>query len=171
MKTTYNSFLVLNETRVKSNEKIDIYRDEKYVVVEVLTHKASCKYGAFTQWCISHPFDPTAWNAGVDVEHVIFIINKSFKPNFDKIKELDNLNDKFLNDELNEKEKEKYFKLIKNKKAQDLSKIAIIVGYYNTEIWDANNINLTYVYPYGYKDLPIDQKVIDAIDNYINEKR
>jgi hypothetical protein len=169
MKIKYNDFILLNETKVKSNEKVDIYRDENYVVVEVLSHKASCKYGAFTKWCISIPNDSTAWEAGKDVKHIIFIINKKFKPNNEKISELAYLNDLNKNDELDEEDHEKYLELLSDEDAQDLSKIAIIIGKNKIEIWDSNNIDLSDVYPYGYKDLPIDEKVIDAIDDYLNK--
>jgi len=50
----FNDFLkenLLFEGKVKKSDKVDILRDGEYVVVRPLTHQASCKYGAFTQWC------------------------------------------------------------------------------------------------------------------------
>src|SRR6185369_15604270 len=43
------------EGAVKAAEKIDIYRDDSYIVVRPLSERASCKYGAYTKWCISAP--------------------------------------------------------------------------------------------------------------------
>lgn len=43
----------LFEGSVKSSERIDIFRDNKYILVAPLTAKASMKYGAFTNWCTS----------------------------------------------------------------------------------------------------------------------
>ena len=40
---------------VKSNERKYIYRDKNVLVVQPLTHTASCKYGAFTKWCTAVP--------------------------------------------------------------------------------------------------------------------
>lgn len=40
---------------VKSNERKYIYRDKNILVVQPLTHNASCKYGAFTKWCTAVP--------------------------------------------------------------------------------------------------------------------
>ena len=35
------------------NEAKKIYEDDKWLVVNPLTHKAACLYGANTQWCTS----------------------------------------------------------------------------------------------------------------------
>lgn len=37
----------------KSSSRIKIYEDSRYLVVSPLTHKASCQYGAHSNWCVS----------------------------------------------------------------------------------------------------------------------
>jgi hypothetical protein len=46
---------ILNEVKTKSDERDKIYQDDSLLVVAPLTHRASCKYGAFTNWCTSVP--------------------------------------------------------------------------------------------------------------------
>lgn len=168
MLVNYNIFS-LNERKVKSDEKIDIYRDENYVVVEVLSHRASCKYGAFTGWCISVPHDSTAWDVGKNKDdlHIIFIINKNFKPNVKKIEKLYNLNSKIQNGDATEKDEINFQKLIQDIESHDLSKICVIKRKNHCEIWSADNIDLSDVY-YDYKNLPVDEKVINAIAQNLN---
>ena len=160
------------ETNVKKSEKTDIYRDNNYIVVEVFSHKASCKYGAFTRWCISTPSDGVAWDAGHDNgARVIIIINKTYKPDEELAKKLVELNEKYQEGNTTPEEDDEYYELMSTTEAQDLSKIAIVLGDDgHTEIWDANNINLTDVYSFGFSYLPIDSAVINAIDNYLYDK-
>ena len=37
----------------KSASRVKIYEDSRYLVVSPLTHKASCQYGAYSNWCVS----------------------------------------------------------------------------------------------------------------------
>ena len=46
---------ILNEVKAKADERDKIYQDDRLLVVAPLTHRASCKYGAFTNWCTSVP--------------------------------------------------------------------------------------------------------------------
>ena len=46
---------IITETSVKSSDRTKIYEDERLLVVVPLTHRASCKYGAHTPWCVSTP--------------------------------------------------------------------------------------------------------------------
>ena len=41
------------EGSVKKSDRIDIFRDDKYIVVAPLTEEASMKYGADSHWCTS----------------------------------------------------------------------------------------------------------------------
>ena len=43
------------EYRVHREDRIEILRDDKYIIVAPLTEDASCKYGAFTHWCTANP--------------------------------------------------------------------------------------------------------------------
>ncbi len=54
-------YFKLFEGRVKKSDRIDIFRDNKYIVISPLTPHDSCKYGAFTRWCISVPNSGTTW--------------------------------------------------------------------------------------------------------------
>lgn len=46
---------ILTEVRAKPGERDKIYQDDNLLVVAPLTHNASCKYGAYTNWCTSVP--------------------------------------------------------------------------------------------------------------------
>ncbi len=165
---TFNLF----EGKVKKSDKIDIFRNEKYIVVRPLTHQASCKYGAFTQWCISVPNAEYVWESSKDAI-VIFILQKNYNISSEKedvIRRFLELNEKEQEGEIDEEETDEYLRIMGSREAEDLSKIALIFSndnLNNPEIWDANNIKLNDNYPYGYRDLPIDNSVIEAIENYI----
>jgi hypothetical protein len=161
----------LFEKRVSKDEKIDIYRDADYIVVAPLTHLASCKYGTDTGWCISVPSASYVWDEGFDEDNakIVFIINKRFQGDDEKISRLENLNYKKENDELGDDEMEEFSELYHSHEGEDLSKIALIYYKKNkgVEIWDANNINIEEAYQYdGYFGLPIKQEVLQAIENY-----
>ena len=68
----FNS-LLLNESRVKSDERDKLYMDDEWLVVAPLTHNASCKYGAFTPWCTATRSNEDGFNQ----RHIlIYILNK-----------------------------------------------------------------------------------------------
>lgn len=170
----------ISESKVKSDEKIDILRDSNYIVVQPLTHRASCKYGAYTKWCISVPNAEYVWTESSDHDNlpyiVIFIIQRNYKnPNNDTdIERLIYLNDIIQNgddngDSINEEDHEEYLELFASHNGEDLSKIALIFTNKNRispEIWDNNNINLDDVYN-SYFQLPIDNYVLDKIEEYV----
>lgn len=175
MKYIYN--FKLFETKVKKSDKVDIFRNDKYIVVRPLTHKASCKYGAFTKWCISAPDAQYVFDSNKEAI-VIFIIQKDYKISPDKEKfvyELIRLNDLEQERDLSDRELKKLSTLMMNHKGEDLSKIALIFNHKdlkNPEIWDKNNICLSDPYKigyYSYMDLPIDKHVLDEIEKYISD--
>lgn len=170
MITSINEFKKIFESTVKKSDKIDIYRDNDYIVVRPLTHKAACKYGSYSSWCISTPSDSSTWDSS-PTAIVIFIIQRNYKITKDHqqlINELIELNDLIQSGEASDEDEEKYNNLLFDYDALDLSKIAIIANTNNNKItiWDNNNIEITDVYE--YKDLPISDNVIDAIENYLN---
>jgi hypothetical protein len=164
--------MLLYENSVKNDERINIYRDNEYIVVRPLNERASCKYGAYTKWCISAP-SSGAWDTNPNAI-VIMIIQRNYK--IDSKRE--NLIQKFLEYKNNEEEGiespeltntiEKTLDEYDNHIFEDLSKIALIFGSNNVEIWDANNIPLNDNYQFGWETLPISDNVISAIENYIS---
>ena len=46
---------IILEGRAKPEDRDKIYEDERITVVVPLTHKGSCKYGAYTKWCVATP--------------------------------------------------------------------------------------------------------------------
>jgi hypothetical protein len=167
----------LFESKVKKSEKIDILRDDKYIVVRPLTHTASCKYGAYTQWCISVPGAEYVWDSSPDAI-VIFILQKDYKISplrYKKIQKLIELNELKKEGEITRTQLNSFRTLMENHQGEDLSKIALVFSKNNLndpEIWDNNNIKLNDQYDYysynDYFELPIDQYVIDAIEEYVN---
>lgn len=158
------------ETRVKKQDRIDLYRDDKYIVVSPLTYEASCKYGAFTKWCISVPHAEYVWDGGKEHSKIVFILQKKYiipEEKDKKIEQFLELKDKMDNEGLTKREEKLYLTLLSSGEAEDLSKIAIIFNKKNDliEIWDANNINLDDNYS-TIEQLPIDRKVVDVIYDY-----
>ena len=68
--TENHLFTILNEVKAKADERDKIYQDDRLLVVAPLTHRASCKYGAFTNWCTSVPSND---------EH-FFVVRYSYQP-------------------------------------------------------------------------------------------
>jgi hypothetical protein len=48
--------------KVPKEERRVVYKDENFLIIHPLTHRASCKYGAFTKWCTSTPSNPGPFN-------------------------------------------------------------------------------------------------------------
>lgn len=64
----------------KSASRIKIYEDNRYLVVSPLTHKASCQYGAHSNWCVSTS-NVTYYNRYTSDGILVFVIdNKSTNP-------------------------------------------------------------------------------------------
>ena len=162
----------LFEARVKKSDRIDIFRDNKYIIISPLTHKASCKYGANTKWCISTPSDSTAYDSNPDAI-VVIIIQRNYiisEEKYNIIEKFLSLKDKDDEEGLSDEEKEEYLDIMNSHEAEDLSKIALVYGRNNVEIWDANNINLNDSYQFGYKTLPIDDYVLDIIADFFDNQ-
>ena len=164
----------VSEGSVKSTDKIDIYRDNDSIVIRPLTEKASCKYGAYTKWCISAP-SSGAWDSNPNAI-VIMVIQKNYSIDpkrelaIQKFLDYNELSD---NGELTPKIQRQWDQFLdKNNydyhEFEDLSKIALVFGGSRVEIWDANNIPLDDNYQFGWQHLPISNSVIDAIENYIS---
>lgn len=64
----------------KSASRIKIYEDDRYLVVSPLTHKASCQYGAHSNWCVSTS-NVTYYDQYTSDGVLVFVIdNKSTNP-------------------------------------------------------------------------------------------
>lgn len=53
---------IITEVKAKAEDRDKIYEDERIVVVAPLTHRGSCKYGAFTKWCTATPSNDENFN-------------------------------------------------------------------------------------------------------------
>jgi len=163
----------LNEGSVKKSDRVDIYRDNNYVVVRPLTETASCKYGAYTKWCISAP-SSGAWDSSPDAI-VIMIIQKKYSITPERQEIIDKLLkyiDAADNNEVTPEMREEMRELRRENDIhdfEDLSKIALVFqkNSNHVEIWDSNNININDNYQFGWFDLPLSSNVINAIENYI----
>lgn len=177
MKTKFKDFLF--EKRVVREERIEILRDSKYIVVAPLSEEASCKYGAYTNWCTSAPHSG-AWRDdyinGENQNKLIYIIQRNYNmtpENKEKSEEYYYLgkkieNDDFEDDEDRERTRETFYDLDNDEDSLDFSKIAI---EYNIKsrtygIWSANNIPISETRGYDLNNLPIDEYVVDAIKEF-----
>lgn len=168
-----NKYKIFLEGKVSKSDKVDIYRDDNYIVIRPLTHKASCKYGAYTSWCISVPGDEYIFNNNIQDCCVIFIIQRNYKISKEKqllINELRELNSEVLYETPTDQNLERYYKLLSDEEALDLSKIALIFGKNKIlqSIWDKNNIDITHTFNKNLYQLPIDNNVIEKIIDYID---
>lgn len=169
-----NEFKLYLEKSVKKSDRIDIYRDNNYIVVRPLTHEASCKYGAFTSWCISVPGEDYIWD---ESQHrnggVIFIIQKNYQISKNKqllINKLIDLNVEHQYNGLKGDKLHEYQELLYNDEALDLSKIAIVYANNRVQsIWDKNNIDVSDVYNRYLYNMPLDTKISNVIYDYIND--
>lgn len=62
---------ILNEVRVPTNERVELYKDENIIVVVPLTHRALQKYATNCQWCIND--DLTDWEDYHKGKHAVII--------------------------------------------------------------------------------------------------
>lgn len=164
---------LLAENSVKNDERVNIYRDNYYIVVRPLNERASCKYGAHTKWCISAP-SSGAWDDYNDNLVIIMIIQRNYKIDSERqeaISKMLEYNDAADNNEVTP-EMHNEIKRLKQEHDfhyfEDLSKIALVFDKSNghSEIWDNNNISLGDYYK-GWETLPISANVINAIKNYL----
>lgn len=163
----------INEGKVKSAERVNIFRNEKYIVVRPLTFEASCKYGAYTNWCISAPSNEYVWDSSPDAV-VVMILQKNYhKPEEDEelMLRYQDLMERKENGELEDGEEDELEKLsYECPRIFNLEKIVIAIDINNRHhdtVFDMNNMEMT-DYFHSYYDLPIDQEVIDAINTYLD---
>lgn len=171
--TTYKIF----EKRVPKSGRDNIYRDDKYIIVSPLTHNASCKYGAFSDWCISVPGDDYMWDNNTNENRktiVIILIQRGLQYN----KEREDIIQKYKyyyrmvedGEKLTDSQREEMYDIELTGEWLDLRKIAFIYSKRTNrmEIWTNNNIDITERY-YGDSiyNLDIDYYAIDEIMKYI----
>ena len=171
----------LFEGSVKSSEKIDIFRDNKYILVAPLTVEASAKYGSDTQWCSSALSNSYLWKEGNIPNHpdsnrgLIILIRKGYKiskENADKSEEYYYLNQEMDGGEIKGRDKRRWLELQGDPDSYDMSKICITFSTdknYQPQIWSANNQDLEIgLYELSrYHD--IDYYIIEEIENYIHK--
>jgi hypothetical protein len=177
MKTKFKDFLF--EKRVVREERIEILRNDKYIVVAPLSEEASCKYGAYTNWCTSAPHSG-AWSDnyvnGENQNKLIYIIQRNYNmspENKEKSEEYYYLNRKIENQDFDDEEdeeitQEKWADLHDDEESLDFSKIAIEYNKRTGDfvIWSANNIPISETRYYNIDNLPIDDYVIDKIKEF-----
>jgi hypothetical protein len=175
----------LNENKVKKNERVEIFRNEKYIVIAPLSERASCKYGVNTYWCTA-ALSSGAFNSVENINtlnhpKLVYVIQIDYKisennkiQSEEYYKLLEKINNDDFNDE-NEKEEiqEKLYKMENDLNSLNFSKIAVEynpkTSYYN--LWSANNINISESpWYYNINNLPIDNNVIVAIKKFCTEK-
>ena len=164
--------LILQEVRVPKSERVNIYRDDRYVVVRPLTHRASCKYGAYTQWCISVPSEDDLWDE-VDPNDtiVIMVIDRKYEmKDQDKISRLSDLHDKEENEGLSEEEKDKYLNLMIDDDAHNMEKVVVVLRPSGAidKIFDLNNLEITDNYSTIFS-LPYPDELTNAVWDYVED--
>lgn len=173
----------LFEGSVKSAERIDIFRDNNYILVAPLTGKASMKYGAFTHWCTSvsdgiymeiwddEDNSPNSQNS--DTIYLVLIRkNYNMTKRNKKISELYYiLNKKEEDGEITKIEKERLKKLKNDDDFVNLSKICIIKNKKkgHVEAWSANNVNLEISNLYDLECYGLESYIIEKMENHIYE--
>lgn len=68
--------IIISEGKVKSNERVKIYDTDEWLVVVPLTHRASCKYGAYTSWCVAVPSNDSHFNRYIKNGILFYCLNK-----------------------------------------------------------------------------------------------
>jgi len=169
----------LFEGSVKSAERIDIFRDNKYILVAPLTARASMKYGAFTHWCtsVSDGSYMEIWDSDniPNTEYsdtVLLILIKKEELTQRNLKNSElyyYLNKKKEDGEIKKKEEEKLDKLTEDDDFVNLSKLCIINKDDHYEAWSANNVNLQINNLYDLISYGFDNYIINQIENYIEK--
>lgn len=65
-----------DEAKKAKNESKKLYEDEKYLIVQPMTHQASCVYGAETKWCVSSRDSSRYFDDYIRNSKFVYIINK-----------------------------------------------------------------------------------------------
>lgn len=171
------------EGSVKKSDRIDIFRDDKYIVVAPLTEEASMKYGADSHWCTSASgsgawCDESKPNNENSTVGLIILIRRNYKmtPRNEENSELYYyLFRKEENGEVTKRERNKLEVLREDDDYLNMSKLTITFSINSNghgEVWAANNIHLDWIYSlYDLVSYGIDDYVIEEIDNYISSVR
>lgn len=174
---------IMNEGKVPKVERNILLRDKNYILIEPLTQRASCKYGAFTKWCSANPErlkdkpgDHGHWDRNTQNMQLLYLIDR-----YENIDEQD-IDDKrrFASisnriegggrEDLDEDDLEFYDENSDDMDMYNFEKIAFSKNYSDDKIkiWDKNNASFS-----GYNfedntidDLPIDEYVKDIIKKY-----
>jgi hypothetical protein len=171
----------LFEGSVKSNERIDIFRDDKYVLVAPLTSQASAKYGADTHWCTSALDCSYLWTEDNTPNHpnsnrgLLILIRRNYvltDENAAKSEEFYFLTQEMNGGDMTEEKHEKWNELQGDIESYDLSKICITFSKekYNYQVWSANNIDLE-INLEELRHFDIDHYIIEEIENYIRKEK
>lgn len=182
---------VFLESSVKANEKIDIYRDDRFIVVSPLTHRASCKYGANTNWCTATPSSSKQFDGRIEKGiKLITIIDKQQQEKFtdeqiykfnDECEENSNVDACLIVEVIDSIENEFAPNIPTNKqnlakeaikKFLNFNKIALSIspkgGY---SIWTGENYNIREFFPFfKIEDIGLPQEAIQNIRNFITNK-
>jgi hypothetical protein len=65
-----------DEVKKAKNESKKLYEDQKYLIVQPLTHQASCVYGAETKWCVSSRDSSRYFDDYIKNSKFVYVINK-----------------------------------------------------------------------------------------------
>lgn len=166
----------VNEVKTPKYERNILLGDEKYILVEPLTQRASCKYGAFTKWCSANPQNlyNDMWKrsigGGLDVLYLIDRKRNSEQSETDE----DNLRFADISNQihngdmeyLDEEDVEFYQKYSDDMSGYNFDKIAFSMQNDELNIWDKNNASFTALDKYNIDDLPIDEYVKDKIKEH-----
>ncbi|MCK9415547.1 hypothetical protein M0Q97_02680 [Candidatus Dojkabacteria bacterium] len=165
------------EYRARKEERIEILRDDKYIIVAPLTEEASCKYGAFTHWCTSNPHSG-AWcncEGWVNIpkhNKIVYIIQRDYKmseENKEQSEEYYYLKYKIENSDFDENDQERFYEINNDINSLNFSKIAVEYMYSRGvwSLWCANNILISDdPWYYNLDDLPIDKYAITEIKKF-----
>jgi len=175
----------LTEVRVPRDERVEIYKDDKIIVVVPLTHRALQKYAHRCQWCIND--DLGEWEDNHKGKHAV-IIQRKPKKNKKGITGMETEGEIFLLSKLDtgywdwksvvetlgydfggSKEKAlDYFMEISN----DINNFGTNIVYYspNNGIYDMED-NFLWNYHFEITDIPnVTEEVIKIMDEYLTEE-
>lgn len=71
-KRTYTT----DELKKAKNESKKLYEDQKYLIVQPMTHQASCVYGAETKWCVASRDSSRYFDDYIRNSKFVYVINK-----------------------------------------------------------------------------------------------
>jgi hypothetical protein len=65
-----------DEVKKAKNESKKLYEDQKYLIVQPMTHQASCVYGAETKWCVASRDSSKYFDDYTKNSKFVYVINK-----------------------------------------------------------------------------------------------